>query len=353
MKKDSMLTIGCDLGDRRSELCVVDADAVVVKRHRFASTRKGFGTVFSDFAPSRVVIEVGGHSPWVCRLLESQGHEVIVANPRNVALIFGNKRKSDRTDAELLARLGRVDPGLLSPIKHRSEGMQRARTLLRARAQLVEVRTQLVNSVRSLVKSYSGERLPSCSTASFHKKASAAMDEALRPMLTPMLVSLETITAQLGVLDGQIEYYNRVLVPETARLQQVGGVGAVTALAFVATLDDPKRFHSSRSAAAFLGLCPRRDPSGDVDKQLGITQCGDPYMRKLLVQCAHRIVGVFGQDSDLRRWGLALAERGGKNAKKRAIVAVARKLAVLLHALWSSGKDYVALGSRRQIQAAA
>ncbi len=135
MKKDSLLTIGCDLGDRRSELCVVDADAVVVKRHRFASTRKGFGTVFSDFAPSRVVIEVGGHSPWVCRLLESQGHEVIVANPRNVALIFANKRKSDRTDAELLARLGRVDPGLLSPIKHRSEGMQRARTLLRARAQ--------------------------------------------------------------------------------------------------------------------------------------------------------------------------------------------------------------------------
>jgi transposase len=246
-----------------------------------------------------------------------------------------------------------VDPGLLSPIKHRSEGMQRARTLLRARAQLVEVRTQLVNSVRSLVKSYSGERLPSCSTASFHKKASAAMDEALRPMLTPMLVSLETITAQLGVLDGQIEYYNRVLVPETARLQQVGGVGAVTALAFVATLDDPKRFQSSRSAAAFLGLCPRRDPSGDVDKQLGITQCGDPYMRKLWVQCAHRIVGVLGPDSDLRRWGLALAERGGKNAKKRAIVAVARKLAVLLHALWSSGKDYVALGYRRQIQAAA
>jgi len=353
MENLSTLTIGCDLGDRNSDLCVLDEAGDVVKTLRFSSTRNRFTKVFSAFPASRVVIEVGCHSPWVSRLLEAQGHQVIVANPRKVALIYQDVRKSDRTDAELLARLGRVDPQLLSPIQHRGEAMQRVRTLLRARAQLVQVRTQLITSVRSLVKSFSGERLPSCSAASFHNKAAESMTEALRPMLCPMVASIETLTTQVKVLDARIEYCSRVEYPEAMLLRQVSGVGPVTALAFVATLDDPHRFKRSRQVGAFLGLCPRRDQSGNSDKQLGISKCGDPYLRKLLVQCAHQILGRFRPDTDLRRWGLAKTEHGGKNAKKRTIVALARKLAVLLHALWVGQTEYVPIGYRQPTRRAA
>lgn len=345
-------TIGCDLGDRVSEVCVLDAEGLVVANRRFRSTKKGFADVFTKLSPSRVIIEVGGHSPWVSRLLASLGHSVIVANPRKVALISKNAHKSDRTDAELLARLGRVDPLLLSPIQHRGQAMQWVRTLLRARAQLVDIRTQLVNTVRALVKSYDGLRLPSCSTATFHLKVAQDIDLELRPILCPMLSTIESASTQIKRLDAQIAQCNQEMA-ETQCLQQVGGVGPVTALAFVATLDDPSRFRRSRQVGAFLGLCPRRAQSGERDRQLGISKSGDPYVRKLLVQCSHRILGPFGPDCDLRRWGLAMAERGGKSAKKRAVVAVARKLAVLLHALWVSNAIYIPLGHSRRHQQAA
>ena len=114
----------------------------------------------------------------------------------------------------------------------------------------------------------------------------------------------------------------------------------MTALAYLLTLEEPGRFEQSRSVGAYVGLTPRRDQSGQTDKQLRITQCGDGYLRQLLVTSSHYILGPFGPDSDLRRYGLRIAERGGKNAKKRAVVAVARKLAVLLHHLWKTGVDY-------------
>ena len=128
--------------------------------------------------------------------------------------------------------------------------------------------------------------------------------------------------------------------PETQWLLQVQGVGPVTALAYVLTLEEPTRFEKSRTVGAFLGLTPRRDQSGQSDKQLPITKAGNTYLRQLLVNCAHYIMGPFAQDSDLRRYGERIASRGGKNAKKRAVVAVARKLAVLLHRLWQDQSTY-------------
>ncbi len=344
MKKNSRLTIGCDLGDRNSEICVLDEAGEVVSRQRFATTAKRFAQVLSPMAGNLVVIEVGTHSPWVSRLLASLSLEVLVANPRQVALIYRNVRKSDRTDAENLARLARVDPSLLRPIQHRSEDMQRVRITLGARTQLVKTRAQLVTSVRGLVKSYSGKRLQGCSTAAFATQAAAQLAGPLSELLTPMLEAISTVTAQIKALDCQVKNVCAAHQEEVRRLTQVPGIGALTAVSYIATLDDPTRFKRSRDVGAYLGMVPKRDQSGSVDRQLGITKCGDPQMRRLLVQCAHVLLGPFGGDCDLREWGLKLAARGGRGAKKKAIVAVARRLAVLMHRLWLSGEAFVPRG---------
>lgn len=332
-------TVGLDVGDRTSRICRLDATGAVIEESRIATTKSALGRRFGEMSAVRVVLEVGVHSPWISRLLSDAGHEVIVANPRKLRLIYCNDRKSDRVDAEYLARIGRLDPELLSPVHHRGEDVQAALAVLRSRDAAVRCRTALINHVRGTVKA-TGGRLPGCSTRIFHRRANEAMPASLEPTLHPMLVLIGSLTEQIGAYERRIEELCEVDYPETALLRQVPGVGPVTALCYVLTLEDPARFPSSRSVGPYLGLVPRRRDSGDARPQLGTTKAGDPMLRYLLTQSAHWILGPFGKDTDLRRWGLKIAERGGKNAKKRAVVAVARKLAVLLHSLWSSGQDY-------------
>jgi transposase len=287
----------------------------------------------------RVAIEAGTHSPWASRVLEECGHEVLVANPRRTRLIYTNKRKTDEIDAESLARLARLDPKLLYPLKHRGEDSQAHLALIRSRQALVECRTQLVNHVRGAVKSF-GARLPKCPARSFHKRASEHIPEALRPALGPVLEQIGSLTEHIREYDRQLEAVSKERYPETHLLRQDEGVGPLTALTFVLTLEDPHRFEKSRSVGAYLGLVPATAQSGDRDPQKHISKEGDQMLRKLLVGSAHYILGPFGSDSDLRRHGAKIASRGGKNAKKRAVVAVARKLCVLLHRLWVSGEIY-------------
>jgi transposase len=294
---------------------------------------------FSKLPPMRFAVEAGTHSPWVSRLLKEVGHEVFVANPGKLRLIFENPTKSDKVDSRYLARVAALDPGLLSPIQHRGAAAQADLARLRSRDALVRVRTQLINHVRGIVKSH-GERLPSCSSKSFADKVTPLLPEPLREGLLPVLETLRSVNAQIQVLDSQIEAIAAERYPECAVLTQVPGVATLTALAFVLTLEDPLRLKNSRAAGAFLGLVPKRRGSGNSDPQLRITKRGDPYCRRLLVGSAHYILGPFGPDCDLQRYGLRIAERGGANAKKRAAVAVARKLAVLLHHLWRTGSDY-------------
>jgi transposase len=258
-------------------------------------------------------------------------------------LITKSKSKSDRIDAGLLARLGRVDPKLLSPVHHRCRKAQLDLVTVRTRAELIGMRTSLVNHVRGVVKCH-GERLPKCSTEAFAKRACAFLPEELRLALTPVLDLIKGVNVQIKVLDERISKELPKRYPEIDVLQQVDGVGPLTALTFVLTLDDPSRFRKSRKVGAFLGLRPGRSQSGRSDPELRITKTGDSYLRTLLVNCAQYIMGPFGKDSDLRRWGLHLAERGKKNAKKRAVVAVARRLAVLLHRLWVTGEVYQPVG---------
>src|SRR5437879_5900411 len=346
------LTVGIDLGDRSSRYCILDEQGEVLAEGSVATTKKGFAQVFGSKPRSRVALEVGTHSPWVSRYLADLGHEVIVANARRVRLITDSTRKDDRLDAKTLARLARIDPELLSPIRHRSAQAQADLMVIRARAVLVEARTMLVNAARGLTKSY-GERLPSCGTGQVREQLAESLSEPLQSALKPLLAEVESVSEHIREYDEQIENIAKSRYPEIELLKQVHGVGTLTALTYVLTVEDPYRFRRSRDAGAYFGLRPRRRESGESRPQLRITKEGDAYVRKLLVQCAHHILGPFGRDSDLRRWGLELAARGGKNAKKRALVAVARKLAVLLHKLWVSGEVYEPLHVRRGSQTAA
>jgi transposase len=312
----------------------------VVKTERgVPTTKKGLSQAFASMVPSRIAMEVGTHSPWVSRLLQSFGHEVIVANARRVRLIGQSSRKNDKQDAKLLARLARVDPSLLCPIQHRGEQAQEHLAMIKARAALVEGRTALVNTARGLTKSF-GERLGKCDADQMGVGKLAGMPAGLQAVLEPLLGTVETMTENIQGYDKQLAEIAREHYPETALLEQISGVGQLIALTFILTLDDPNRFQRSREVGCFLGLRPKQRDSGESQPQLGISKEGDVYLRKLLVQGAHCILSRRGPDTDLKRWGLKLAGQGSKNAKKIALVAVARKLAILLHHLWVTGEVY-------------
>jgi transposase len=287
----------------------------------------------------RIAMEVGTHSPWLSRQLSSLGFEVIVANARQVQLISASSRKNDRMDARMLARLARADAELLRPIQHRGEQAQADLMRIRIRAALVEARTSLVNTARGLTKAV-GERLPSCDTDSMGVEKLEGLPEEMRPTLKPLLEAIEELNQQIQTLNESLEQIALEQYPETKLLKQVSGVGTLIALTFVLTLEQRDRFEKSRDVGCYVGLRPRQSESGQSQPQLRISKEGDRYLRQMLVQGAHCILSRRGPDTDLKRWGLKLSERGGKNAKKRAVVAVARKLAVLLHRLWVTSEVY-------------
>ena len=337
--RTEFLTMGIDLGDRHSHTCLVERDGGIRERSRFPTTRNGLEKFLFGRSTMRIVIECGTHSPWVSRLLREHGHEVIVANPRKVRLISHNDKKSDKLDPELLARLGRIDPNLLAPIQHRGAKVQVDLARLRARTALVRARTKLINHVRGAIKSIGG-RVRACSAPGFPKRAAQDMPQEIRPALAPLLETILSISQKIRSLDREIEHIARDSYSETTLLRQVNGVGILTAMTYVLTIEDPRRFDDSRKVGSYVGLRPKQSDSGNVEPELRITKAGDTVLRALLVQSAQYILGPFGTDSDLRRWGLRLADRGGKKAKRRVVVAVARKLSVLLHSLWVNTAVY-------------
>jgi transposase len=339
IRAEVQTVVGVDLGDRSSQICRLDRESgAILEEKRLSTTSASFQRYFSQVSPCLVIVEIGTHTPWVRRLLESLGHQVIAANASKVPLIASSNRKTDKQDARWLAQLGRVDPELLSPVYTRSPEAQQALAVVRAREGLVKVRTLLINQVRGTVKSF-GSRLPSCSSESFARGASEALPQSLKASLEPLLAVIADLSQRIRDFERDLEAWAQRF-PVTQRLRQIKGVGVLTALVFVLTLDDPHRFAHSRSVGAYLGLVPASRSSGNSSPQLSITKQGDRMLRRLLVQAAHYILGPFGQDSDLRSFGLEICQRGGKSGKKRAVVAVARKLAVLLHRLWINGEDY-------------
>ena len=337
-KDDGVKFVGVDLGDKFSRYCSLDEGRKIVGVGQFATTRVGLRKEFAGLTPRKIILEAGTHSPWVSGLIAEMGHTPLVVDPRRLALVTKSLKKNDRSDAEILARVGSSDLDLVSEVHHRSQETLEDRSVLRLRDFLVRTRSAAIATLRGLVKPF-GARLPGCGASSFLKKVISAIPEALRESTKPVLDVIQN-------LEEQIASYDRMLqkladkYPATQVLRQVTGVGPITSLAFVLTIEDPRRFRYSRRVGSYVGLTPRLQQSGESDPQLRITKAGDDLLRKLLVQCAHHIVGIRGPDCDLQRFGLALALRGGKSAKKRAVVAVARKLAVLLHRLWRTGEKY-------------
>lgn len=337
------LTVGLDLGDKKHHACVLDAAGSIIAEEVITNTRESIARFSQRFAGATFILETGTHSPWVSRLLESLGHRVIVANARKLRAISQSHTKSDAEDARMLARLGRADPALLCPVKHRSEQGQRALIRIKVREALVRSRVNQMNSVRFMLKSLGVPVVSGSKAMTFTRRLRPMLDEATHALVEPLLSMIDALNARIVSMDKELEVFGLERHPVTAHLRQVPGVGPLTALAFVLTIEDPGRFPDTRDVAAYLGLVPRRDQSGNTDKQLPITKAGNVQLRCLLVNCAHYILGPFGPPSRMREHGLRIAARGGKSAKKRAVIAVARKLAVTLLALWKSGEQYEAL----------
>jgi len=345
MKKNSIsvseipeLTIGLDLSDRTFQFCELNAKGEMVREGQHKLDRPSLRRYLTGRPKARVALETGGHSGWVREMIEAEGHEAVVANARELAAVTGRSHRSDRHDARQLARLARVDCELLHPVRLRNAQQQADLFVIRARAVLVEARGMLINFARGITKT-TGQRLPSSTTHRFAERVRAAVPEALRPALLPLLKVLDEISRELDGCDEAIEALAQGRYQETRWLSQVPGVGTLTALTFVLTVNDPARFAHSRDVGPFLGMVPRRRQSGEQDPHLRITKCGNGYLRKLLVQCAHVVMGRFGPDCALRRWALQHAQHS-RTAKKRTIVAVARKLAVLLHRLWGRQEQF-------------
>jgi transposase len=330
---------GIDLGDRWGHYCIDDADGTNVESGKTKMTREALATHFPSTRPMRIAIETGTHSNWVRTHLASLGHEVIVANARELHAITSSDHKSDAEDARKLAMYVRIDPRILRPIQHRTMEAQHDLAVIKARDVLVRVRTVLINAARGLAKTC-GYRLPSCASAYFAARCRLMLPQVLEASVGKLIDQIDQVTQQIKKLGTELEQMAKKSYPETVRLKQVAGVGPITALTYVLTIEDPARFQKSRDVGSFLGLTPRQSQSGKRDPQLGITKAGNRHLRWLLVECAHVLMSKRSPDSDLKRWGLRLCERGGSNAKKRATVAVARKLSVLLHKLWVTGAAY-------------
>jgi transposase len=337
---------GIDLHLKSSEVNLLDEAGAVSERAGIPTTETSFRRWFGGREGMRICIEASGLSPWVARLLSELGHEVIVANAQRVRLIAESSLKNDRVDAETLARLVRMDPALLCPIRHRSEEVQRLRGMLRVRRSLVNSRTACLNTARGLLRSFRyrvpGQRPERLARA----LATGKVPEALCGLVAPLVATALELDEKVQLLDDEVIEAGQAFAA-VARFQQVPGVGPLVALAFLLCIEDPARFRSSRDIPSFLGLRPRMRESAERSHFGSITRQGDAEMRRLLVQAAHGCLRSR-QDSELKRWAEQLAGRIGK---KKAVVALARKLAVVLHHLWVTGEDYQAL--RPEVAAAA
>lgn len=335
------VTIGIDLGTRRSYQHTLDSQGWCSSHGSLPTTRAALARVLPS-EPARVVIEASGCCRWVASFCEKLGHEVVIANPRKLHLITKSEKKTDRRDARILAEIGQFRPALLNPIQLRGEDCQRVRVLLAARRQLIGQRTELVNFTRGQMRTL-GEPLPSCSTKAFPDRVQDRIPAEYRDALEPILEKIRDLNKAIDGFDRRMREIAKEQFPETELLRQVSGVGPVLALSYVATCESPERFESSRSVGPYVGLVPKKRDSAGRNPQLSITKCGDRELRSLLVSAATWILGPFGPDCDLRRYGERIRARGDQRSRAKARVAVARKLAVLLHRLWKSGEVYVAL----------
>lgn len=333
--------IGIDLGDKTNEVCILNNQGQTVDTFKIENNADAFTLLFKKYPKASYAIEVGSHALWIHDLAIACGVQMYVANPRKTNLIGSSKSKNDKVDAALLAKLLKSDPDLLFPVTLRDIKTQKDFCLVKSRDSLVSARGDLIRHIRGIIKPF-GIILPDSVTVdNFHETITEHVSAKDFPAIPWLVESIKVMSKNIKVMDKQLNKLINTKYPEAINLQTIPGVGPITAISFLLIIGNPKRFNKSRIVGSYLGLVPKQNQSGSMDKSLGITKTGNPLLRRLLVNCAHRTLGVFGKDSQLRRFGeKIMGDTNNKIRKKKAVVAVSRKMAVLMHSMLISGHEF-------------
>lgn len=333
-----MMYVGLDVSQKSTAICVVNE----------RGQRQWRGTCPSDphvlasqlkrraGADARIGIETGAMTPWLVHGLRQAGLTVDCLDARRVkAALQMRLNKTDQNDAEGLAQVMRT--GWYRPVHVKSLDAHRARSLLGARAQLVGMRTRLTNMIRGILKTYG--MLPGSGRGlRFDRRVEELIqdDQEVGMVVRPLLETLRHVGEQITTFDKAV--LRQVRADPTCRLlMSVPGIGALSSLVYVSTVEDPKRFSRSRAVGAHLGLTPRRYQSGDIDRSGRISRCGDSLARTLMYEAAIVILHRVKRSSQLSEWAQAIAQRAGPG---KARIALARKLSVILHSIWRSGEAF-------------
>src|SRR5262245_29665081 len=324
-----------DLHMRYSQIRIVDEAGVVLHDQRVMTSRERLVKAFEGFGPMRILVETGTESEWVAQTLEGAGHEVIVADP-NYAPMYGDLQRRVKTDRRDVAALAEANRRGWYRAAHRTSAAQRStRQVLRARRQIVQMRSGAIALIRSLVKQ-DGYRLRSCGAERVPARLGQLhLPAALGAILAPLVRMIETATTEIATLDQQLEA-RAAADPVVQQLQTVPGVGLVVALTFRAQVDDVRRFRHAGQVSAAIGLVPREDSSAERRQRGHITKVGSRELRSLLVQAAWAC-WRSARSGPLRAWAEQLAARRGRRI---AVVALARRLSRLLYALWRDGTSF-------------
>lgn len=334
------ITIGMDLGNKKHAVCALDAKGTILFRTEVPNNPESLEGFFREQAGATVAMETGLCCRWISTLARAQGCRVLVGNARKLAAIWQSKRKNDRNDALLIARLARADPELFHPVELRDDEHHAMVQIIRLREQAVGSRTALVNSIRGTCKAR-GVFLPVCDASCFHKAAKELLEGDLARLVAPLLGILEVLRESIRDYDRMLESYAREhFAKETDLLRTIPGCGPITACAFVAHVGNPSRFQKARSAGPNFGLTPAQEQSGETDAPRRISKAGSSLVRHLLMTAANYILRESSPDTALKRHGLRICARGGKVARRKAKVAVARKLAVTMLAMLKTGRPY-------------
>ena len=357
MNNEYYTTIGMDVSDRTTKVCVMAKERGarrILEETTIPTTVDGLRTYLSGkCADWPVVFETGSHSRWMKREVESLGMKAIVANPSRLRMVTESNTKNDRNDARELARFALADVELLHPVRLRGERCQQVLRLMKARDMLVKVRTMHVNELRGFAKSM-GFRLPGCPANKVHALDKAGWPDDFESLAWPLMDMLETIDLKIRAYESQIRSLAESveLRDKIDRVREVYGIGLLSGAALVASIDaDPGRFRKARDAGAYFGLVPKQRQSGEMDVQCHITRAGSGFVRRLMIEAAQIAMRESARDTDIKLKGLRICARGGKIAKKRALVAVARCLVVTAVALLKKpDADYVPLSERARLE---
>ena len=339
MSSEYYTTIGMDVSDRTTKVCVMSKEGRaprVVMETTIPTTKEGLAKFLStQDAATPVAFETGTHCRWMNEVAQGMGFKVYVANPCRLRMVTDSKAKNDKNDARMIARLALADPGLLHPVRLRGAEYQRMISLHEMRGLLVKQRSGIIVQLRAVAKSM-GFRIAKVSAAGFHNLDRAAWPKELRDIAWPMLKNLEQLAVTVKTYDKLIRELagTQAFKAQVDRLMEIHCVGILVATAFVAvTGGDMDRFERPRDVGPWSGLAPKQDQSGDVDRQCHVTKAGSPLLMRLLVESSQLIMRDCSPDTDLKAKGLRICARGGKIARRKAVTAVARSLAVLMAAM--------------------